>query len=254
MSSIDSPAMTDCVGAHSSEVSTALQQCVAPDGSACPQFPSSTQRNKPSNGASVSVSEALLLGAAYFVSSLSGVLKNALQLPLQVSRQPIIAEIPSYRGYSDPTSATSFLEALSNCAPASELSKQEVLQRVLSISLVGSMACWFKLVGQYCAYTAEFNSKLQQEFLPVNYSSQIRREVETRTQHLDELLLEHIRAMQELYVPGDPSGSGHEQADRVLGQCLCAFAIYPRRAPFHIYYTLYIYWLYVIIVSRPLLL
>lgn len=105
-----------------------------------------TQRKKPSNGASVSVSETLLQDMARLVLSLSNTLQKVFQLPFQGSCHPIRAEIPLYRGYNDPASATPFLEALSDYAQGPRLSEQ-VLQRVLPISLVRSTARWFNLVG-----------------------------------------------------------------------------------------------------------
>lgn len=44
--SVDLPAATNHMGADSSEVSTALQWCAAPDGSAYPQLPSSIDATK----------------------------------------------------------------------------------------------------------------------------------------------------------------------------------------------------------------
>lgn len=85
------------------------------------------QQNEPSNGPSVSASETLLQDAVRLVSNSSGALQKVLQLHLQDSRQPVRAEIPWYRGYGDPASVSSFLEALCDYARASGLSEQEVL-------------------------------------------------------------------------------------------------------------------------------
>ncbi|KAH6948981.1 hypothetical protein HPB50_027279 [Hyalomma asiaticum] len=64
------------------------------------------------------------------------------------------------------------------------------------------------------------------EFLPYDYQSRVRRELEQRTQAPDKPLGEHTRAMQELYEYADPAGPNAECVEYVIRHCHPTFAFY----------------------------
>ncbi|XP_049524096.1 uncharacterized protein LOC125945831 [Dermacentor silvarum] len=76
----------------------------------------------------------------------------------------------------------------------------------------------------------EFRTLFRSEFLPPDYERRMRRELELRTQHPDESLLEYVRAMQELYLLADPLASDAEKVERAIRQAHPTFAAYMRSA------------------------
>lgn len=77
-----------------------------------------------------------------------------------------------------------------------------------------------------------FRAKFREEFLPANYEWRLRRELELRTQHPDESLLEYVRAMEELYRLADPRATNAEKVDRVTRQAHPTFMAYLRGGRF----------------------
>ncbi|KAH6943490.1 hypothetical protein HPB50_022142 [Hyalomma asiaticum] len=76
----------------------------------------------------------------------------------------------------------------------------------------------------------EFRTFFRSEFLPPDYERRMRRELELRTQHPDESLLEYIRALQELYLLADPMAPDAEKVERAIRQAHPTFAAYLRSA------------------------
>ncbi|XP_075736710.1 uncharacterized protein LOC142776625 [Rhipicephalus microplus] len=76
----------------------------------------------------------------------------------------------------------------------------------------------------------EFRALFRSEFLPPEYECRLRRELELRTQHPDESLLEYVRALQELYLLADPTASDAEKVERAIRQAHPTFTTYLRSA------------------------
>lgn len=62
--------------------------------------------------------------------------------------------------------------------------------------------------------------------------ARLRRELETLTQHPDESQVEYVRAMQELYLLGQPNTSYREQVELVVRQSHPTFTAYFRSGKF----------------------
>ncbi|KAG0432145.1 hypothetical protein HPB47_021115 [Ixodes persulcatus] len=88
------------------------------------------------------------------------------------------------------------------------------------------------LIGSQLSSIEQFRKAFRQEFLPVDYERRMRRELEQRTQHPDESLLEFVRAMRELFELEKPSAPNAERVERVSGQSHPIFAAYLRGAGF----------------------
>lgn len=173
----------------------------------------------------------LLENAARVIESLTGALRTTTLAP-QVHRPPVRIPVPTYRGYADRASATDFLEELRKYQRAMGMSDREILDRILPISLVDEAARWFRLVGDQPGTLDQFREAFRREFLPADYERRMRRELEQRTQHPDESLLEFVRAMQELFELAEPSAPNAERVERVIRQSHPTFAAYLRGSRF----------------------
>ncbi|CAN7952207.1 unnamed protein product, partial [Ixodes pacificus] len=173
----------------------------------------------------------LLDNAARVIESLTGALQTATRPP-PPTRPPVRIPIPTYRGYGDRVSATDFLEDLKSYQQAMGMSDNEILERILPISLVDQAARWFRLTGNQLLTIEQFRKAFRQEFLPADYERRMRRELEQRTQHPDESLLEYVRAMQELFELAEPSAPQAERVERVIRQAHPTFAAYLRGSRF----------------------
>ncbi|KAG0444612.1 hypothetical protein HPB47_013595 [Ixodes persulcatus] len=89
---------------------------------------------------------------------------------------------------------------------------------ILPIALVEDAARWWRLQEPPSSMAA-FHERFRSEFLPPDYERRVREELNTRTQHPDESLLEYVRAIQELYSRADPAASHSDQVSRVIRQC-----------------------------------
>ncbi|KAG0444560.1 hypothetical protein HPB47_013661, partial [Ixodes persulcatus] len=176
-----------------------------------------------SAAAAPAAQQALLQDAARMIESLTGAMQSILQSPRAV-RPPVKIPVPKYRGYGDRISATDFLEALLHYQQATGRDDQEVLGRILPLALTDQAARWFRLVGQHALTLDEFRAAFRQEFLPADYERRMRRELERRTQHPDESLLEYVRVMQELFALAEPSAPDAEKVERVIRQAHPTFA------------------------------
>ncbi|CAN7945427.1 unnamed protein product [Ixodes hexagonus] len=157
---------------------------------------------------------------------------SVLQAP-RALRPPVRVPIPKYKGYGDSVSANDFLDALLHYQQATGMVDQEILGRVLPIALTDQAARWFRLCGQNALTLDQFRAQFRQEFLPADYERRMRRELERRTQHPDESLLEYVRTMQELYLLADPSAPHSERVERVIRQAHPTFSAYLRGSRFH---------------------
>ncbi|KAH6938170.1 hypothetical protein HPB50_007342 [Hyalomma asiaticum] len=136
--------------------------------------------------------------------------------------------LPEYSGYSDRISAMEYLEALHRYQQAMRLDDSVMLASVLPVSLTAQAARWYRLVGFQARSMEEFRTLFRSEFLPPDYERRMRRELELRTQHPDESLLEYIRALQELYLLADPMAPDAEKVERAIRQAHPTFAAYLR--------------------------
>ena len=127
-------------------------------------------------------------------------------------------------------SATEYLEALHRYQQALRLNDGTMLGSVLPVSLTAQAARWYRLVGHQARSMEEFRALFRGEFLPPDYERRMRRELELRTQHPDESLLEYVRALQELYLLADPTASDAEKVERAIRQAHPTFAAYLRSA------------------------
>ncbi|CAN7947821.1 unnamed protein product [Ixodes hexagonus] len=125
--------------------------------------------------------------------------------------------VPVYTGFDDRKSVADFLEELDVYARASGASESYVLERILPLALQASARRWWVLQTPFPSLEA-FRRSFREEFLPPGYDSRVQRELERRTQHPEEGLVEYIRAMQELFnraAKAAPSRRGlHASSDR----------------------------------------
>ncbi|KAH6932762.1 hypothetical protein HPB50_009363 [Hyalomma asiaticum] len=121
-----------------------------------------------------------------------------------------------------------YLEALHRYQQAMRLDDSLMLASVLPVSLTAQAARWYRLVGFQVRSMEEFGTLFRSEFLPPDYERRMRRELELRTQHPDESLLEYIRALQELYLLADPTAPDAEKVERAIRQAHPTFAAYLR--------------------------
>lgn len=157
-------------------------------------------------------------------------LKGDLESPQPSAPSSLRVPLPEYSGYSDRMSATEYLEALHCYQRAMGLSDSVMLGSVLPVSLTAQAARWYRLVGHQARSMEEFRALFRSEFLPPDYERRMRRELELRTQHPDESLLEYVRALQELYLLADPTASDAEKVERAIRQAHPTFAAYLRSA------------------------
>ncbi|XP_077524728.1 uncharacterized protein LOC144136105 [Amblyomma americanum] len=176
--------------------------------------------------------EAALRNALRLTESLTGIVQNNLQTPAAVARPRLRVDLPSYGGYHDPVSANEYLDRMLNYQQATGLTDGEVLVRVVPVSLTDQAARWFRLTGHRSRTMEEFRARFREKFLPADYDRRLRRELELRTQHPDETLLEYVRAMDELYRIADPSAQNGEKVERVTRQAHPTFAAYLRGVQF----------------------
>ncbi|XP_077536141.1 uncharacterized protein LOC144148476 [Haemaphysalis longicornis] len=125
-------------------------------------------------------------------------------------------DIPTYRGYDDRLSVADFLDKLDYYKAAVGASDTHMLTRVLPLVFQGPAACWWRLQSPFASWATFV---VPSEFLPPGYDTRILRELDLRTQHPNESLLEYVRAMQELYRRAAPETTSAEQVARVLRQC-----------------------------------
>lgn len=173
----------------------------------------------------------LLENAARVIESLTGALRTTTLAP-QAQRPPVRIPVPTYRGYADKASAMDFLDDLRKYQRAMGMSDREILERIPPIALVDKAARWFRLVGDQPGTLDQFREAFRREFLPADYERRMRRELEQRTQHPDESLLEFVRAMQELFELAEPSAPNAERVERVIRQSHPTFAAYLRGSRF----------------------
>lgn len=176
--------------------------------------------------------QVLLRDAMRLIESLSGVVQNTLLTSAAAARPRVRVDLPTYSGYHDSVSANEYLDRMLTYQQATGLSDGEMLERVVPVSLTDHAARWFRLTGHRSRTLAEFRATLREEFLPADYQRRLRRELELRTQHPDESLLEYVRAMDELYRTADPSAPNCDKVERVTRQAHPTFAAYLRGGKF----------------------
>lgn len=125
--------------------------------------------------------------------------------------------VPLYTGYDDRKSVADFLAELAAYKLATGASDEYVLARVLPVAFQASAARWWRIVAPFLTWE-DFRRKFQDEFLPPGYQSRVQRELERRTQHPDETLVEYVRVMQELYERACPTTSESDRVARVMQQ------------------------------------
>ncbi|XP_049271918.1 uncharacterized protein LOC125758606 [Rhipicephalus sanguineus] len=140
--------------------------------------------------------------------------------------------VPTYNGYGDLQSARDYLDSLTRYQRATGLDDQEVLGRVVPAALTDTAARWYRLSGHRAATLDEFRAAFLREFLPADYESRMRRELELRTQAPDESLQEYVRAMDDLFSIAEPRASNEELVERVIRQAHPTFSAYLRGSRF----------------------
>lgn len=175
---------------------------------------------------------AMLAQATRMIGSLTDALNTTMQSRQTFAPPKPVIQIPEFTGYSDRRSVHDYLEALCNYQKATGMTDGDILMRILPVSLKDQASRWFRLVGQHSHTLDEFRTKFQQEFLPADYERRMKRELELRTQHPEESLLEYIRAMQELYEIACPAASNAEKVERVVMQSHPTFMAYLRGRSF----------------------
>nr|XP_050024079.1 uncharacterized protein LOC126518279 [Dermacentor andersoni] len=177
--------------------------------------------------------QALLHDAMRLIERLTGAVQNTLLTSAAAAaRLRVRVDLPTYSGYHDSVSVNEYLDRVLTYQRATGLSDGEILERVVPVSLTDHAARWFRLTGHRSSTLAEFRATLREEFLPADYERRLRRELELRTQHPDESLLEYVRAMDELYRTADPSAPNCDKVERVTRQAHPTFAAYLRGSKF----------------------
>lgn len=69
---------------------------------------------------------------------------------------------------------------------------EELIKRVLPVTLVGDAARWFQLQQPFRS-KEDFVLRFRNEFLPPDYEYRVLEELQRRTQHPEESLVEFIR-------------------------------------------------------------
>lgn len=147
--------------------------------------------------------------------------------PVTLPRPRLTMDVPTYTGYADEKSVHDFLLCLAAYQTAVGASDDTVIRQILPIALVGDAARWWRLQEPVSSMTA-FHEIFRNEFLPPDYERRVRDELNARTQHPDESLLEYVRALQELYSRAEPSASNADQVSRAIRQCHPSFKPYLR--------------------------
>ncbi|XP_072145668.1 uncharacterized protein [Dermacentor andersoni] len=176
--------------------------------------------------------QALLHDAMRLIERLTGAVQNTLLTSAAAARPRVRVDLPTYSGYHDSVSVNEYLDRVLTYQRATGLSDGEILERIVPVSLTDHAARWFRLTGYRSSTLAEFRATLREEFLPADYERRLRRELELRTQHPDESLLEYVRAMDELYRTADPSAPNCDKVERVTRQAHPTFAAYLRGSKF----------------------
>ncbi|XP_049268998.1 uncharacterized protein LOC125757433 [Rhipicephalus sanguineus] len=127
------------------------------------------------------------------------------------------AALPTYTGYDDPKSVADFLEEMDRYVRATGASEAHVMARILPLALRDAAGRWWRLQTPFTTW-AEIEQRFREEFLPPGYELRVQRELELRTQHPDESLLEYVRTMQELHRRAAPTASERDQVARVIRQ------------------------------------
>ncbi|XP_077526121.1 uncharacterized protein LOC144137955 [Haemaphysalis longicornis] len=100
-----------------------------------------------------------------------------------------------------------------------------MLKRVVPLAFRGSAACWWRLQAPFHTWD-EFCWRFRGEFLPPGYEYRILRELDLRTQHPNECLLEYVRALEDLYRRASPLTPESDRVARLLRQCHARFMRY----------------------------
>ncbi|XP_040061838.1 uncharacterized protein LOC120836829 [Ixodes scapularis] len=88
------------------------------------------------------------------------------------------------------------------------------MDRIVPLVLQASARSWLGLQAPFTSQT-----RLREEFLPVDYATQILRELEARPQHLDESQDRYVQVMQELFKRADPNTPESDRVARVRRLC-----------------------------------
>nr|XP_050046372.2 uncharacterized protein LOC126543285 [Dermacentor andersoni] len=165
------------------------------------------------------------------IQSLSGAVKALSAVP-KCAHPAVRLAVPTYSGYGDLLSARDYCDSLVRYQMANRLEDQEVLERVVPVALTDTAARWYRLSGYRATTLEEFRVAFLREFLPADYQSRMRRELELRTQAPDESLQEYVRAMQDLFLVAEPKASNEERVERVIRQAHPTFSAYLRGGRF----------------------
>ncbi|XP_049273339.1 uncharacterized protein LOC119398669 [Rhipicephalus sanguineus] len=165
------------------------------------------------------------------IQALTGAVQTLSAVPKRTHPTVMLA-VPTYSGYGDLQSARDYLDSLTRYQRATGLDDQEVLGRVVPAALTDTAARWYRLSGHRAATLDEFRAAFLREFLPADYESRMRRELELRTQAPDESLQEYVRAMEDLFSIAEPRASNEERVERVIRQAHPTFSAYLRGSRF----------------------
>ncbi|CAN7938007.1 unnamed protein product [Ixodes hexagonus] len=133
--------------------------------------------------------------------------------------------VPVYTGFDDRKSVADFLEELDVYARASGASESYVLERILPLALQASARRWWVLQTPFPSLEA-FRRSFREEFLPPGYDSRVQRELQQRTQHPEEGLVEYIRAMQDLFNRAAKAAPESERVARIIRQSHPRYHVY----------------------------
>ncbi|KAG0424730.1 hypothetical protein HPB47_028061 [Ixodes persulcatus] len=173
----------------------------------------------------------LLENAARVIESLAGAFRTTTLAP-QTQRPPARIPLPTYRGYADRASATDFLEYLRKFQRRWECLIVKYLGAFCQSRSSTKPPAGSDLLVTNPERSISSEKRSCREFLPADYERRMRRELEQRTQHPVESLLEFVRAMQELFELAEHSAPHAERVERVIRQSHPTFAAYLRGSRF----------------------
>ncbi|CAN7950204.1 unnamed protein product [Ixodes hexagonus] len=133
--------------------------------------------------------------------------------------------VPVYTGYDDVKSVADFLGELRTYRLPSGASQAFIVDRIVPLVLQASAKVWLASQAPFTSL-ADFEQRLREESLPAGYATQILRELEARTQHSDENLVQYVRVMQELFKRADCKAPGSDRVARVRRQFHPGYHIY----------------------------
>lgn len=126
-------------------------------------------------------------------------------------------ELPTFSGHADRLSPERFLEELQRYATAEGRNQQWLLSEVLPLTLLGDAGRWWECRGGYAMWDV-FRREFTNTFGEPDRMRRLRRELDSRTQHVEEEFGAYVRVIKTYYDRLGVSVPEEEMVERVLAQ------------------------------------